>query len=117
MLEAAILSAQDTYSVSDGHMTPAMSGSGLGLAAFDKRGELSRTDGFRAMPGGFLGLKGLGPHSQEGDVDFQVQLEEASFLHLSLIQHGVMMTLEKSCTSSSYQQAKRDSPPIRFRRR
>lgn len=47
--------------------------SALGLAVFDKKGELSRAEGAWARPGGVLEVKSLGPHLQQGDVDFQVR--------------------------------------------
>eukprot|EP00903_Cladosiphon_okamuranus_P017553 g16167.t1 len=47
------------------------SGPGYGLAALDKKGELSRADGVTLFPGGILDIQGLGPHLQHGDVDFQ----------------------------------------------
>lgn len=49
-------------------------GSSHGLAVFDKKGELSRVEGVTVFPGGVVDVKGLGPHLQHGDVDFQVQL-------------------------------------------
>lgn len=45
-----------------------------GLAVFDKKGELSRAEGVTVFPGGVVDVKGLGPHLQHGDVDFQVLL-------------------------------------------
>lgn len=48
--------------------------SGVGLAAFDRKGELVRAEGVAAWPGGILDVAGLGPHVQIGDVDFQVRL-------------------------------------------
>lgn len=49
-------------------------GPGYGLAVFDKKGELSRVDGATVFSGGIVDIKGLGPHLQHGDVDFQVPL-------------------------------------------
>lgn len=48
--------------------------SGIGLAAFDRKGELVRAEGAAAWPGGILDVAGLGPHAQIGDIDFQVGL-------------------------------------------
>ena len=47
---------------------------GVGLAAFDRKGELVRAEGAVARPGGILDIAGFGPHVQIGDVDFQVSL-------------------------------------------
>lgn len=49
------------------------SGPGYGLAVLDKKGELSRADGVVVFPGGVVDVRGLGPHLQHGDVDFQVR--------------------------------------------
>lgn len=48
------------------------SGPEYGLGVFDKKGELSRAEGVTVFPGGIVDLRGLGPHLQHGDVDFQV---------------------------------------------
>lgn len=57
---------------SDGAISSLMPGPELGLAVFDKKGELSRAEGVVARPGGLLEVKGIGPHAQAGDIDFQV---------------------------------------------
>lgn len=53
------------------------SGPAYGLAVFGKKGELSRADGATVFPGGIVDVKGLGPHLQHGDIDFQVPVDVA----------------------------------------
>ncbi|CAM9167242.1 unnamed protein product [Ectocarpus sp. 12 AP-2014] len=47
------------------------SGAEYGLGVFDKKGELSRAEGVTVFTGGIVDVRGLGPHLQHGDVDFQ----------------------------------------------
>ncbi|CAM9302579.1 unnamed protein product [Ectocarpus fasciculatus] len=47
------------------------SGPEYGLGVFDKKGELSRAEGVTVFPGGIVDVRGLGPHLQHGDIDFQ----------------------------------------------
>lgn len=55
-------------------MAAQSTGPGHGLAVFNRKGELSRVEGVTVFTGGVLDVKGLGPHLQHGDVDYQVLL-------------------------------------------
>lgn len=65
-----------------------VSSAGGGLAVFSNKGELSREESVRARPGGFLDVNVLGPHTQAGDVDFQVSVSSSTIcLDLYALRH------------------------------